>query len=523
MKTRWIIVVWMLLPVVSKAQSMKDIQDQLTSRASSHSAIFDEGTSALQNRLFLSDYVSHLPYYCIIQKIQELGGHIKKTSSVISHNINNQESPSSRQIHNILPLGNYQGTGFLGYVIANRLIFDRNPTAPNDYTNFQFNRSTKFTAGTSSNIASAVRIITNAGFGDGTQEWGVISTCSTAGHSGGLCGGGNFQGVKQAGSTDAVWGSISDVIDLTDYSSKEGGGKGVLGTEVDLEANKKDDAINLASYSGQGVRKIMQLVGVQKNQKDVASTEISSGIWFSSSGTDVYYDSLIGAALNQQARSAVDTRGLIAPSGVMNPVSALVMSPGQLIDFSGGPMLNSAPGRYMTYNISNLDLEYATGLSIFRFTDEGAFQAQAAGFGADVSSGVKISVGGDAITGIDLTAGKYSGPALRIPSGSCIAYEVSNNIKICFRDKKLTVFNGNTILQSIDEDGNENIFGKMISAGTKNALLTVVSKLGSCSTDMEGSEKGVIDADAPKWNLVLRGGGSTHVKARCNGTEWVAD
>jgi hypothetical protein len=61
---------------------------------------------------------------------------------------------------------------------------------------------------------------------------------------------------------------------------------------------------------------------------------------------------------NTQVRQALDTRGAIPPAGVTDPVAAVRMSSGHIIDFNGGPALNSAPGNYLQYRSATSRLYY---------------------------------------------------------------------------------------------------------------------------------------------------------------------
>jgi hypothetical protein len=271
------------------------------------------------------------------------------------------------------PLVNYQGSGFPGYVAPSRLILDRYPTGPNDFTNVQINRTTNFSGG--NNINSAFAVLLNAGAADSTQEWGIIANCTTLGAAGGLCVGGDFQGRRIPGATDPIWGSISDAIDSTDLASSAGTGAEILGTEVDVEANKADDAKNPSSFGGVGVRKAIQVAITRKDQTDITPMEVSDALWFSFNGTNTFYDSLVSGAIGTQTRAALDTRALVVPTGIVNPLSAVVMAAGHVIDFKGPPTRTAAPGRPLSYSVTDAALEYSAGSVTFKFNDKGTFTA----------------------------------------------------------------------------------------------------------------------------------------------------
>jgi hypothetical protein len=70
---------------------------------------------------------------------------------------------------------------------------------------------------------------------------------------------------------------------------------------------------------------------------------------------------------------------------------------------------------------------------------------------------------------------------------------------------------------------NGTLAGRLDFSGFLNPLVTTVASLTTCNSANDGLEHGVSDALSPVWNATLTGGGSSHVKVRCNGTSWVVD
>lgn len=274
------------------------------------------------------------------------------------------------------PLINFQGSGHPGLFLSDRLIFQRGTATASDYADFQVNRTTTFTGG-SGNINAALRVQTGVGANDATQEWNIVGSCSTAGTAGGYCLGGYFQGVRNSNGTDAIWGGIFDGVDNTGLASSGAGGKGTLGAEVDVEANKADDATNLATWGGFGVRKGLQIVAIQHQLPDATAAEFSNLLWFGEDN-NAYADSVIGVSVNFKGRALLDSRGMIAPTGVTNPVATVVAQCGQIVDFDGGPSITSNPGRYLSVDCTSHKLFYYVGATAV-FSLDGSGNLKTAG------------------------------------------------------------------------------------------------------------------------------------------------
>lgn len=278
------------------------------------------------------------------------------------------------------PLINYQGSGLPAVSLINRLIFARPSPAASDGIDVQIQRNASFTGGNSSEINKALFVSTTAGSGNATHEWNFLAQGITSGTSGGLMLGAYHQGIRLAGGSDAIWATVSDCQDKNILSSSLSG-QAVVSHEIDITAARADDATNMTTYGGLGSRKALNIVAFRLTAADAVQTEFSNGLWFTTgllgsgsfaSDTLTNYQSAIGFGINCQVRSALDTRGAITPAGSSNPVSAVMMASGHVIDFNGGVSLTSSPGRTLVYNSSGSKLQYLNGATeVLNFPDAG--------------------------------------------------------------------------------------------------------------------------------------------------------
>ena len=252
------------------------------------------------------------------------------------------------------PLINYQGSNLPGLHLAKRLVLDLATTTPSDFAVLQINRTTTFTSSASS-LNSVLRLSNTVGTNDGTKNWGFAATQTSAGNQGGQNVGAFIQATRSTGGTDFVLGMVSDARDTTGLVSSAG--KQVVGFELDVECNRADNGVNGTAIGGVGIRKGLNIVAMRYNGADTTQTEVSHGILLSASSpsdltvVDAYtnFQSVLGFAINTQVRNVIDTRGAITPTGSGNPVSAVTMTAGHVIDFNGGASLTSAPGNYLQY------------------------------------------------------------------------------------------------------------------------------------------------------------------------------
>lgn len=299
------------------------------------------------------------------------------------------------------PLVNYQGSGIPGLALPGRTIVSRSISATaTDYADFEIQRGASYTGGNSGQINAAFRVSTTIASTASANEWNVVNIVSTNGTGGGIGLATFNQANRLAGATDAIIGVVTEVQDQGGVASSVTP-NGVVSQEMDLRANRADDGTNGASFGGVGVRKGLNIQVGRYNSADTTQTEFSNGIWFSqrlrtgSPDTLSNYGSAIGFALNTQIRSGLDTRGAITPAGSSNPVSAVNMTAGHVIDFSGGAALNSAPGRPMAYNSGTTALEYKSGSTVlFSVSDVGAISTSGSAVVAGgLSAGFAIKAG----------------------------------------------------------------------------------------------------------------------------------
>ena len=272
------------------------------------------------------------------------------------------------------PMVNYQGSGLPGLLLSSRLIFARQTTHANDFTDFQISRTTSFTGGTFANINSALTVKTTVGANDSSQEWNFLASITDSGAASGLGVGAYLQAVRPGAlstppatpGNDPLWATIIDVNDFSGLSSSAGGGA-LVPLEIDLVAMDVDDATNGGSFGNRGVRKILQVVAKQAAPDSLTPTEFTNGLWFSQGtpthdSTHIYYDSAIGFSTLAQARIALDTRGVTAPTGSTDPVAAVTMTAGQIIDLKGSASMTSNPGgAYLQYRTATNRLYYVVG------------------------------------------------------------------------------------------------------------------------------------------------------------------
>jgi hypothetical protein len=77
-----------------------------------------------------------------------------------------------------------------------------------------------------------------------------------------------------------------------------------------------------------------------------------------------------------------------------------------------------------------------------------------------------------------------------------------------------TAVNGMAQVGKVDYQGNAAFSGRVTTGPA------AFSGLASCSSGLEGSIRGVTDSTTATWGATITGGGSNHVLAYCNGTNW---
>jgi len=249
----------------------------------------------------------------------------------------------------------------------NRIILRKRVPTATDFVDFQFDRTTTYTGGTLvGNKNRVVSISTTIGAGDGANNWNLVNTVTNNSTAGGFATAQFNQVVRSAGSNGWMTGGLFDTIDQSSQGSLASAGKNQACLELDLECNGPDDGANTQSFGGKGIRKQIHCVGIRWDQANNAQTEISTVLWMTTSSPtgsvspdpNVNFQQIIGFAPNTQVRSVLDSRGAITPTGSSNPVNAVTMSAGHVVDFNGGAALDSAPGNYLQYRTATQRLYY---------------------------------------------------------------------------------------------------------------------------------------------------------------------
>jgi hypothetical protein len=157
-------------------------------------------------------------------------------------------------------------------------------------------------------------------------------------------------------------------------------GRGLLGAEIAIRATNVDDATNLGSWGNVGNRKAVHI----SLTRTVGAPDVESGfshaIWISgdNTATKSYISSVYGVDTFVDTYQVFDARGAGAPFNYgSNPVAALRMAAGQVVDFNGGPALNSAPGAYLQYRTATSRLYYVVaGVDMWSVDTSGNVRAK---------------------------------------------------------------------------------------------------------------------------------------------------
>lgn len=285
------------------------------------------------------------------------------------------------------PLVSSGGAGLPMLSTGNRLIFRRASPGISDSEDFQFDRTSAFTGGAATDINRVIGVNTTMGANDGTQTAGIIAIGRNNSTVFGFLPTFWSQGIRTAASNGYISAGVFSYDDQTGLNSAAAAFPGGSGTEFDYASNAADDATNGNRFGGVGVRSIMRFVAGRSDATNATPTVISTGLWISTSplafgsvGADAFVSisQAIGFSINTQIRSALDTRGTIPPTGVTDPVAAVRMTAGQIIDFKGGAALDSAPGNYLWYDPGASRWKY-TIAGVDKFSIDASGNVRAAG------------------------------------------------------------------------------------------------------------------------------------------------
>jgi len=267
-----------------------------------------------------------------------------------------------------------------------RLVFRRPTNALTDFADIQLQRTTSFSGGTLSDINRNLYILNSYGANDTASNHGIVITATSASTGNGYnlpiwC-----QAIRTDGGKSWLSGGLFHSEDQNALGTLAAGVPNLNSIESSTSANQTDDAFNGNTWGQKGVRKNIHVVFSRANQADTTQAEVTSGIWFTTgtaenygvTGADTHsnYQSVIAVGINTQIRNMLDVRGAITPTGSSNPVSAVTMNAGHVIDFNGGAALDSPPGRYLQYRSGKL--YYVVG-GVDRFSIDDSGNVRAAG------------------------------------------------------------------------------------------------------------------------------------------------
>lgn len=184
--------------------------------------------------------------------------------------------------------------------------------------------------------------------------------------------------IKQGGGH--VWAIQTVVRDETGLASSANG-HGMHSAELAIRSTNVDDAINSGAFGGVGIRKAIHIsLTCTVGAADV-ETGFSHAIWISGdpTGTKSYISSVFGVDLFVDTYQVFDARGAQAPFNYgSNPVAALRMAAGQVVDFNGGPALNSVAGAYLQYRTATARLYYVVA-GVDRWSVDGSGNMRCSG------------------------------------------------------------------------------------------------------------------------------------------------
>jgi len=125
----------------------------------------------------------------------------------------------------------------------------------------------------------------------------------------------------------------------------------MLGMEIGYHGNAADDTLNGTAFGGTGTRMGLHLSLSAENASGALPFVSSFGVLVDGN-SDTTVKSVYANGTNTHAYQVFDARGANAPSGYTDPVAAVRMAAGQIVDFSGGAALNSNAGNYLQYTTS---------------------------------------------------------------------------------------------------------------------------------------------------------------------------
>ena len=222
------------------------------------------------------------------------------------------------------------------------------------------------TGGSINDICGGISVVTQQNLGNTNSVWclAVVGDDYAGATSGGMVG---IQSTVRKHAGADCWAIQTVTLDDTGLASSANG-HGFVGAEIAVRTHGLDDAGNAESYGGVGIRNAIHLtlnrsniLPGNTNPDDL--TSFAHAIWVSgdSAATKTYVGSVYAVGMSMDTYSVFDARGAGAPFGYTDPVAAVRMLAGQIIDFNGGPSLNSNAGNYLKYDSAAGKLYYYVG------------------------------------------------------------------------------------------------------------------------------------------------------------------
>lgn len=232
-------------------------------------------------------------------------------------------------------------------------------------------------------IAYGLNVNATQNAGDTALVYALAVNCTNNADvtSGGMAG---IQSTVSKSGGGQAWALQTVTRDTTGLASSANG-HGMVGIEAAIRAVALDDASNALTWGGLGNRVALHLsLTLPVGTASGTEAQFSQGIRVSGDavGTKCYVNSVYGVDLNVDTYQVFDARGAGAPWNYgSNPVAALRMAAGQVVDFNGGPALNSAPGAYLQYTTSGTSrLRYMAGANeVWSVSDAGAWSGTGLG------------------------------------------------------------------------------------------------------------------------------------------------
>ena len=168
--------------------------------------------------------------------------------------------------------------GHVEQAFLNRRLMTKTTTTPNEYTEFQLNKTFNYSGGTPGNVSSVQNVITTVSKNVTNFVWGIVSVLNNsadAGENVAIYGQGN-----RVANIGPIWGGVFEASDKT---NTDGTGKsGTVGIEVDVFANGADvnnNRVGIDVVVGKGVSggtTCQARVGVRIAPQGLS---ISNGTW----------------------------------------------------------------------------------------------------------------------------------------------------------------------------------------------------------------------------------------------------